>query len=139
MFALLVLMAAAPPQFTVENLTPKAERQPACHCNGVLPCPCGAACNCTCGQQAKVTVSTYADVLKRVDAGESLFVASGVKAASGQVDCKIPGEPDGVFYCFRQNGKAMMRRIDVVPAPMANGCRMEWVNGQWQQVCPFRK
>lgn len=42
----------------------------------------------------------YAELLRRVKGGESFTVASGVRAMAGQVACKIPGEPNGVYECF---------------------------------------
>lgn len=56
------------------------------------------------------TLSAYDVLLARVRAGERVRVASGVPAPTGFESVEIPCET-GLFECFLEAGKPMMRPI----------------------------
>ena len=55
-------------------------------------------------------LSTYETLLQRIRSGERVRVASGVPAPAGFESVEIPGET-GLFECFEESGKPMMRPI----------------------------
>ena len=60
--------------------------------------------------QVVVEVTPYSQLLARIHAGERVRVASGVPTPAGYEPIEIPGEV-GLFECFLQDGKPMMRPV----------------------------
>jgi hypothetical protein len=59
----------------------------------------------------------YADLFKRVEAGESLTVAAGTADAADVTIDAIPGEPPGLYRCYKgDRGTPVMVRITAPPA-----------------------
>lgn len=55
-------------------------------------------------------VQDYQQLVKRVQSGEKVLVASNVTAPSGFESISIPGEK-GLWECFLENGKPMMKPV----------------------------
>jgi hypothetical protein len=89
------------PPFVVVNKVPPKKADPSCPCD-VCPCvlknpatPCPAACG---------AAPTYADVLARVQSGETVEFTAPLAG--------FPGEP-GAYRCWLENGTPVMQRKGV--------------------------
>lgn len=68
-------------------------------CQCLAPCPCGKDCP---GLKAGKRPITYADGYRRVEKGETLQLAVGVKAKAGEVQSPpIPNVKPGVYRWYR--------------------------------------